>query len=102
VIVPNLLGIKSSQKLLETYINKWEIGKEKINIVFNKYNINSIENAVLDNLFSEFKILGKIKMNNIYDLFLNGHKPIINYNIKKEYLNIISEAYPSKKNKACY
>ncbi|MCL2382800.1 MAG: AAA family ATPase [Oscillospiraceae bacterium] len=102
VVVPNILGIKSSQKLLEVYINKWKIRKEKINIIFNKYNINSIDNTVLENLFSEFKILGKIKMRNIYDLFLNGNKPIISHNIKKEYLSIISEAYPSEKDKVCY
>ena len=30
--------------ILEKYINKWKIEKERINVVFNKININSINN----------------------------------------------------------
>ena len=36
------------------------IKKEKIKIVFNKYNMNSINKKLLKKLFHEYKVLGKI------------------------------------------
>jgi hypothetical protein len=42
------------------YIEKWKINKEKINIIFNTYNINSTQISILKNTFNEFKILEKI------------------------------------------
>ena len=37
-----------------------KINKEKINIIFNTYNINSTQISILKNTFNEFKILEKI------------------------------------------
>jgi len=91
LVIPNLLGIKASQKLLNLYVHNWKIEREKINILFNKNNINSINKLILNNLFSEFNILGKIKLNNKYDLLINNNKLIFNYKIKKEYLNILNK-----------
>ena len=53
----NLIELNKTKKLLEKYINKWKIEKERINVVFNKININSINNKILNNLFSDFNIL---------------------------------------------
>ena len=61
----NLIELNKTKKLLEKYINKWKIEKERINVVFNKININSINNKILNNLFSDFNILGKIKEKDI-------------------------------------
>lgn len=87
----NLIELNKTKKLLEKYINKWKIEKEKINIVFNKININSINNKILKNLFSDFNILGKINFNNKYNLIINNNLKWINIKIKKEYLNIIKK-----------
>ena len=87
----NLIELNKTKKLLEKYINKWKIEKEKINIVFNKININSINNKILENLFSDFNILGKINFNNKYNLIINNNLKMINRKIKKEYLNIIKK-----------
>lgn len=87
----NLIELNKTKKLLEKYINKWKIEKEKINIVFNKININSINNKILENLFSDFNILGKINFNNKYNLIINNNLKWINIKIKKEYLNIIKK-----------
>ncbi len=76
----NILEIKKAKNLLDMYINRWDINKEKFNIVFNKYDKNSISISLLKSLFCEFNILGIIKYNSIYS-------KIINRNIKGNYMN---------------
>lgn len=87
----NLIELNKTKKLLEKYINKWEIEKEKFNVVFNKININSINNKILNNLFSDFNILGKINFSNKYNLIINNNLKMLNKNINKEYINIIKK-----------
>ena len=91
LVEPNITELKKSKNLLDIYINNWKIKKKKINIVFNKYNINSISNDILKILFSDFNILGKIKLNNKYNLIINNNLKKIDKKIKKEYLEIINK-----------
>ena len=79
----NLIELNKTKKLLEKYINKWKIEKERINVVFNKININSINNKILNNLFSDFNILGKINFSNKYNLIINNNLKILNKPIVK-------------------
>ena len=74
----NLLEIKKSQKLLNIYTKDWEIRKNKIKIIFNKWTKNPIDDEVLRNIFKDYDILGKIKLNDFYDLTINKN------NIKKK------------------
>ena len=87
----NLIELNKTKKLLEKYINKWKIEKERINVVFNKININSINNKILNNLFSDFNILGKINFSNKYNLIINNNLKILNKKTNKEYINIIKK-----------
>lgn len=87
----NLIELNKTKKMLEKYINKWQIKKEKTNIVFNKINVNSINNKILKNLFSDFNILGKINFSDKYNLIINNNLKIVNKKINKEYLNIIKK-----------
>ena len=87
----NLIELNKTKKLLEKYINKWKIEKERINVVFIKININSINNKILNNLFSDFNILGKINFSNKYNLIINNNLKILNKKINKEYINIIKK-----------
>ena len=89
LVEPNVIELKKSRNLLDIYINKWKIKKEKINIIFNKININSIDDKILKMIFSDFKILGKIKININYNLIINKNFKFINKKIKKDYLKII-------------
>ena len=88
---PNLTELKKSKNLLEIYINNWNIKKEKINIIFSKTNKHSIYDKILNTLFSDFNILGKIKINIDYNLIINKNIKFINKKIKKDYLNIIEK-----------
>lgn len=85
---PNLLEISKSKKILERYINRYLIEKEKINILFNKYNKYSIDENLLKKIFFEFDFIGKIKFNNKYNLLLNGQAFLNLKKIKKEYFKI--------------
>ena len=86
----NLLEINKSIKLLDKYISKYKINKNKFTVLFNKYNINSIDFNLLKNIFSEINILGVLKYSNIYNKLINKNnkKGFLCRKIKKEYLSI--------------
>lgn len=98
---PNILQLKKSKILLNKYINIFGIEKNKINIIINKYNKNSIDEKILEKLFMDFEILGNIKYNSEYDFLLNNN---IENNIKKlnkktiiEYKKIINKIIKNNK-----
>lgn len=87
----NLIELKKSKNLLDIYINKWKIKKEKFNIVFNKDNINSIHDKILKIIFSDFKIIEKIKINKEFNLIINNNLKNIDKKIKKKFERIIKK-----------
>lgn len=91
LVEANLIELKKAKKLLDIYINKWKINKEKINIVFNKYNKNSIDNNILKKLFFDFTILGYLKLNENYNYLINKNYNFINKELKEEYKKIIEK-----------
>ena len=89
ILEANLLEIKKAKNLLNIYINNWEIPKESINILFNKYNENSIDISILKKIFSGFNILGKLSFNPQYNLIINKNNiNKLNIILKNEYLKI--------------
>lgn len=87
ILEANLLEIKKAKRLLNIYISEWKIPQTNFNILFNKYNQNSIDSLVLKNVFSDFKILGKLSASSKYNLLINK-KSRLNESLKKEYLQI--------------
>lgn len=81
LIEANLLEVKKSKKLLDIYQKEWKINTEKIKIIINKYNNNSIKDKVLLKLFDGQEIIGKIKMDDYYNYIINKNNKI---NIEKE------------------
>lgn len=97
----NLLEIKKSNNLLKIYRKEWKIQKEKINIIINKYNENSVDDKIIENIFSDYKILGKIKLNKKYNILINKNyeEDIFTKNIKKEYEKISDKIIKLKNRK---
>lgn len=89
ILEANLLEIKKAKNLLNNYINNWEIPQESINILFNKYNENSIDISILKKIFSGFNILGKLSFNPQYNLIINKNNiNKLDIILKNEYLKI--------------
>ena len=80
-IEANLLGIKSSIKILEYLIKKYNFNINKINIIINKYSKTAIDDNLLKKFFLDIRILGKIKYSEKYNYLIN------NYNKNKIFLN---------------
>ena len=85
IIIRDLL-----KELLNIYINKWKIEKNKFNILFNKYDKNCIDINLLKELFCEFNVLGTLKYNDKYNKLINKNIKynLINKNIRNEYLEV--------------
>lgn len=66
----NVLEIRKTKELLEKY-KDWNIERKKINIIFNKYTKECIDDQILKNIFREYKIIGKINLNEYYDRAIN-------------------------------
>lgn len=88
LVEANLIELKKAKRLLEIYVNEWKINKEKINIIFNKYNKKSIDNNILKKLFSDFNILGYLKLNENYNYVINKNINYISKDLKDEYIKI--------------
>ena len=86
----NLLEIKKAKQLLNIYINKWKIKKEKINILFNKYDKECVNTELLKFIFNEFNILGVLKYNSKYNKLINKNNKFNFYDkrIRNEYIKI--------------
>lgn len=86
----NLLEIKKANNLLRIYTEEWKLKTENINIIINKYNENAVDDEIIKNIFSKYKILGKIKFNKKYNSLINKNyeEDIFTKNIKKEYEKI--------------
>ena len=89
IVEPNLLEIQKSKNILKIYKEEWNIDNNEINILFNKFNKNSIDINILKIIFSEYNIIGKIDINNTYNLIINKKANKIDESIQKEYLKII-------------
>lgn len=97
IVEPNLLEIQKSKNIFKIYKEEWNIDNNKINILFNKFNKNSIDINILKIIFSEYNIIGKIDINNKYNLIINKNANKIDKNIKKEYLKIIEKYLMNRK-----
>lgn len=85
----NILELEKAKKLLNFYINEWQIPQNKFNILFNKYNNKSIDISILKNIFSDFFILGKLSNSSLYNYLINKNDlNYLNTELKKEYFKI--------------
>ena len=82
----NLVEIKKAKNLLKIYNKNWKIKEEKIKLIINKYNEESVDEKIIKNIFSEYKILGKIKFNKKYNNLINKNFEENIYTIANELL----------------
>ena len=81
LIRPNLFGIKNAKNIIE------KNNLKNIKIIINNYNIYSIDEKIISNIFYNSKIIGKIKYKKEYDELINNNfksNLLKNKNYKKE------------------
>lgn len=84
----NLIGIEKSKKILFNLNNKYE----KIILLINYFNNNSIDIKIIKNIFEEIKNIYKIKYDEKYNLLINNfNKFYCNLFFKKQYKEIINK-----------
>lgn len=76
--------------MLDIFINKLNIKINKIKIIFNKYNSESINFNLLKNIFNEFNIIGKLNYRKIYNKLINKNNKynLLDKKLRNEYFNI--------------
>lgn len=87
----NLLGLKETKEILRNLINEQKNRIDNIKIVFNKQTKFSVSRPILHTMFSDFKIVGELKYNAIYNMLINTNMKIGSCKIDKEYKKIISK-----------
>jgi len=87
LVEPNILGLKKAKDMLEIIEIDWKIATKKINIILNKTNMYEISKSIVQELFSDIEIIGKIKYNEAYNLVIN--KDVDKKEINEEYEKIL-------------
>ena len=83
----NLSEISKSKRLLEIYSKDWNVDDNKIKIIFNKFNKNSIDIKLLKKIYFDYEIIGKIKLKNNYNDFFNKKSKLID--CKNKIINLL-------------
>ncbi|MDD3303341.1 MAG: hypothetical protein PHP54_00265 [Clostridia bacterium] len=78
VLNPNYISIRQAIKYLELITKLWDVPKEKINIIINKKQKNSLENIQVKSLINGYRIAGEIIQNDNMDVYINS--PLYNKN----------------------
>ena len=85
--------------MLDKYIDKLFIQKQKIFILLNKVKNDSISFNILKKVFQNYNIIGKINFINNYNFIINQNmkKIFLENRIKKQYKNIAKKISQNNK-----
>lgn len=86
LVEPNLSEVKKGRNLIELFVNDLEIDADKIKLVFNKTSKYQIAESILEEIFSDFEVIGNIKYDDRYSLFINKNFSNVENNIDIEKL----------------
>ena len=90
LVEPNISEIKKSNSLLEIFIKDFEIENDKIKILFNKVNKYKIVQGILEDIFSDFEIIGNLEYEEKYNLIINsGFRNIVKREYEEIYKKIV-------------
>ena len=90
LVEPNISEIKKSNSLLEILIKDFEIENDKIKILFNKVNKYKIVQGILEDIFSDFEIIGNLEYEEKYNLIINsGFRNIVKREYEEIYRKIV-------------
>lgn len=76
VLNPNYISIRQAIKYLDLIINIWNIDKDKIYIVINKYKKESLSESQIASLFKDYNIVLSVKYDDKVEKIINGMEEI--------------------------
>lgn len=72
VINPNYISIRQAIKYLDLMTKLWDISKEKIGIIVNKIEANSLDISQIKSLLNDYEIVAQIEENKNMQAYING------------------------------
>lgn len=89
---------------MEEWIDKYQINKEKINIIFNKVTEGSLSFNILKDIYKNYNIIGKINLIKNCNKLINNNMNynILNKKIKQQYKKIAKEILKNSNIKKYY
>ena len=81
VINPNYVSIRQAIKYLELLTKLWNVSKDKIKIIVNKTQKNSLENIQIENLLEGYEVVLNVPYIKDIDSYINGAIPNINLSV---------------------
>ena len=97
VINPNYISIRQAIKYLELMCNIWDISKDKINIIVNRFQKDSLDKIQIKSLLKGYNVILNIPYVNNIDSYINGNisNIFIDLNYKDVYKSLNMEKYYS-------
>ena len=86
VVNPQYISIRQAIKYLEFMENVLYIKKEKINIIVNKSQKDSLGNSQIKSMLYNYKVIGNLPYNPQIDSYING--ALENFNVMSDFENI--------------
>ena len=81
VLNPNYASIRQAVKYLDLLTKLWNIPKEKIKIVVNKVQKNSLDNIQIESLIKDYEVVLNIPYIKDIDSYINGAVSYLNSNV---------------------
>jgi MinD-like ATPase involved in chromosome partitioning or flagellar assembly/DNA-binding NarL/FixJ family response regulator len=69
-------NLRKSVQVLDLYVKTWDIPKDRIHIVVNKFSDHSLDKSVIKEILADYEYCKEIKYNSHHDLFLNKNIPL--------------------------
>jgi MinD-like ATPase involved in chromosome partitioning or flagellar assembly len=90
VVNPNYASIRQALKYLDLLTKLWSIPKDKIKLIINKVQKNSLENVQIENLLENYEIVLNVPYIKDIDSYINGAISDLNldFNMKRVYKSI--------------
>lgn len=73
LIEANSLEVKKAKDLLEIYVLDFNLDLAKTGIFINKYNISSLDTKIIEKIFDNIKILGKMNYSSKINSYINTY-----------------------------
>ena len=81
VINPNYASIRQAIKYLDLLTKLWNIPKEKIKLIVNKIQKNSLDNIQIESLIQDYEVVLNIPYIKDIDSYINGAVSYLNLNV---------------------